>query len=364
VTTFTTDANGTGALQTPPGKPVSVDGLPVTYFRRWWFGRSKMPANLFFSPELGCKLRKLPPGEFDLFVVHASFCDPGRVAAAAAKRTGTPYICYTHGSFEPWAINHKHWKKMVYWAFIEKRILNEAAGIVVCNQAEIEQLRRLGIKSPIRRIPWGVDLPNRETLPTRRRLEELWPPLKDRPFGLFLSRLHPKKGLDLLVPAFASLAREFPDWLLVLAGPDEGGYRAQVERMIRDLALEDRVICTGLVGGEAKAALLAHADLFVLPSYSEGFPMVVAEALGHGRPMVITPTCYVPEVAQGGAGLETPPEKEALTGALRNMMRDEAFRHQCSKRAYEVARKYFTWQSVAEQSLKFYREVIEWHSLA
>jgi glycosyltransferase involved in cell wall biosynthesis len=80
--------------------------------------------------------------------------------------------------------------------------------------------------------------------------------------------------------------------------------------------------------------------------------------------MVITPTCYVPEVAQGGAGLETPPEIEALTGALRNMMRDEAFRHQCSKRAYEVARKYFTWQSVAEQSLKFYREVIEWHSLA
>jgi glycosyltransferase involved in cell wall biosynthesis len=127
-------------------------------------------------------------------------------ADSAAAREPDPYICYTHGSFEPWAINHKHWKKMVYWAFIEKRILNEAAGIVVCNQAEIEQLRRLGIKSPIRRIPWGVDLPNRETLPTRRRLEELWPFLKGRPFDLFLSRLHPKKGLDLLVPAFASLA--------------------------------------------------------------------------------------------------------------------------------------------------------------
>jgi len=113
-----------------------------------------------------------------------------------------------------------------------------------------------------------------------------------------------------------------------------------------------------MVTGEAKAALLAHADLFVLPSYSEGFPVVVAEALGYGRPVVITTTCYVPEVAEGGAGFVTPPEAGPLATALREMMRDPVFRGQCSQKALQVAQKHFTWEAVAQQSLDFYREAI------
>ena len=83
--------------------------------------------------------------------------------------------------------------------------------------------------------------------------------------------------------------------------------------MVQELGLGDRVIFTGMVTGEAKAALLTHADLFVLPSYSEGFPMVVAEAMGYGLPLVITETCYVPEVEEGGAGLVVKPDTESLT---------------------------------------------------
>jgi glycosyltransferase involved in cell wall biosynthesis len=358
VTVFTTDANGTGDLNVPTGQPVAVDGLPVTYFPRWWFGRAKKPFSLFFSPELGRALRQIRPGDYDLFLIHSIFGEPGRLAANAARRTGTPYICYTHGTFEPWAIRHKYWKKRLYLALIEGRIFNGAAGMVVCNNAETEQLRRLGIKSQTRRIPWGVEIPGPEGLPSRSRLGEMWPPLAGRPFLLFLSRLHPKKGLDLLIPAFGALTEEFPDWLLVLAGPGEGGYRQTLEKMVRELHLDKRVIFTGLVTGEAKAALLAHADLFVLPSYSEGFPVVVSEALSYGRPVVITTTCYVPEVAEQGAGLVTPPEKTALTPALREMLRDEAGRRRCSAQALEVARKHFTWEAVARQSLAFYREAI------
>jgi len=364
VTVFTTNADGTGDLDIATGKPVRVDGLPVTYFPRWWFGREQKPFSLFFSLAMGRALRRIRPGDFDLFLIHSIFGDPGRMAALAANRTGTPYICYSHGTFEPWAIRHKQWKKRLYLALIEGRILNGASGIVVCNDGEAEQLRWLGIKSEIRRIPWGVEIPNPARLPSRSRLAEMWPTLAGRPFLLFLSRLHPKKGLDMLIPAFGTLAGEFPDWHLLLAGPDEGGYRQTLEKMVQELKLENRVIFTGLVTGEAKAALLAHADLFVLPSYSEGLPVVVAEALGYGRPVVITTPCYVPEAAQGGAGLETPPEKGALICALRDMMRDEVFRRQCSARAHEVARKYFTWESVAEQSLEFYREALAWHSLA
>jgi glycosyltransferase involved in cell wall biosynthesis len=307
---------------------------------------------------MGRRLQRLRPGGFDLILIHATWGDPGRMVAAAAKRTGTPYICYTHGGFEPWAWRHHYWKKQIYWRLIEKRILMGAAGIVVCNEAETAQLRALGVRTPIRRIPWGVELPAPEQTPSRERLEAFFPSLAARSFVLFLSRLHPKKGLDLLIPAFAALARDFPDWLLVLAGPDEGGYRAVLENLVKELGLADRLVFIGMVTGEAKAALLTHADLFVLPSYSEGFPVVVAEAMGWGLPLVITETCYVPEVEREGAGLVVKPEKASLTAALQEMLRDDNLRHTCSANALQLARKHFAWEAVARKSLDFYQEVM------
>ena len=100
---YTTNANGTGDLSVPLKVPVDVDGLPVNYFPRWWFGRRQKPFTRFFSPAMGCQLRQIGPGDFDLILIHAVWGDPGRMAAAAARRTGIPYICYTHGGFEPWA---------------------------------------------------------------------------------------------------------------------------------------------------------------------------------------------------------------------------------------------------------------------
>ncbi len=358
VIVYTTAANGLEDFSQVSDRPVLVDGIPVTYFPRWWFGRRQKPFSLFFSPALAKALRQLKPGEFDLILLHANWADPGRLAAAAARRTGTPYICYTHGTFEPWAINYKRWKKTIYFRLIEGRILQHAAGIVVCNLSEAAELSHRHINTPCRRIPWGVDLSDSGRLPERSLLKKIRPELIDQPFILSLSRLHPKKGLDLLLPAFGEIKEEFPAWHLVVAGPDEGGYLQVLERLTADLGLVDRVFFPGLVTGEVKAALLAHTDLFVLPSYSEGFPMAVSEALGCGRPLIITQTCYVPEVAQEGAGLEIPPTKEALVAALRQLLSDAALRQQCGRQALAVAQKYFTWEAVAEQSLAFYREVM------
>ena len=362
LTTYTTDANGAGDLMVPRGQVMIVDDLPVIYYPRWWFGKARKPSNLFFSPALGRQLRRLQPGDFDLILIHAAWGDPGRMAAAAAKRTSTPYIYYTHGCFEPWALQHKQWKKRLYWELIEKGILEGAAGIVVCNEAETQELRALGINTPIQRIPWGVKLPEPGQIPPRNKLEACFPELKDHPYALFLSRLHPKKGLDLLIPAFASLAHTFPDWLLVLAGPNEGGYRAALEKIVQEKGLGDRVIFTGMVTGEAKASLLTHAGLFVLPSYSEGFPVAVAEAMGYGLPLVITETCYLPEVEEGGAGLVVRPEIASLTEALQVMLRDQNWRESCAHRSWELAQTGFSWEAVAQKSLAFYREAMQCRS--
>lgn len=362
VNTVTTNANGAGDLSVSSTEPVLVDGLPVLYCPRFWFGRKRKNPYLFFSPSLKKRLKKIEPGDFDMILVHAAWTDPARLAWITSRRTGIPFIYYTHGCFEPWALKHKFWKKKLYWHLVESRILHGAAGVVVCNRAEEQALRNLGVTIPIRRIPWGINLPPDPRPSRQASMEILFSLLEGRPYLLFLSRLHPKKGLDLLISAFAALAKEFPEWLLVLAGPDEGGMTAWVRRQVADHRLEDRVVLTGMVSGEMKHALLSQAEFFVLPSYSEGFPMAVAEALGYGLPVVITTSCYIPEVEERAAGLVIPPEEGALTASLRQMMRDENLRRSCGHNAFSLAQEHFTWEKIAEQSLTFYRECIRNHS--
>ena len=358
VTVYTTDANGNSNLEVHLGREVSVDGVPVWYFRRWWFGRTRKPLTVFISRELARKLNHLRPGEYDLIYSAGSFTDSGRVASVAARRTGTPYIYHTGGTFTPWALGHKYWKKRLYLSLVEKRILMAAGGILSHNPAEIEQLRRLGYHSLIRRTSLGVDLQESQTGLGRGDLEDLYPTLKDRPFLLFLGRLHPIKGLDLLIPAFGELARQFPEWILVLAGPDERGYLVKVKGLIQSHQLTDRVLLTGMVGGDLKASLLSHAEFLVMPSYSEAFGVVMVEALGYGKPVIITTTCYHPEVADEGVGLVVPPEKEPLTRALGEMMASDELRRSCSAKVPEMVRRHYSWETIARKSIDFFHDVI------
>ena len=176
---------------------------------------------------------------------------------------------------------------------------------------------------------------------------------------LFLGRLHPVKGLDLLIPAFAELARQFPAWMLVLAGPDERGYLATVKELIQSHRLADRVLLTGMVGGDLKEALLGQAEFLVLPSYSEALSMVAAEALGYGKPLVITDTCCRPEVAEEEVGLVVAPEREALTGALRQMLANDELRRTCAAKVPEMVRRHYSWETITRTSVDFFHQVID-----
>lgn len=356
---FTTAANGLVDFPPTASQPLYVDGLPVTYFPRWWFGMNQKPFTLFFSPEMSRALRQIKPGDFDLMLIHSTWGDPGRMAANAARRTSTPYISYTHGSFEHGHMAYKKLKKQIYMTVVEAKILRRAAGIVVCNDSETKYLRTYGIRNTIRRIPWGVNIIDPNDMPPYCTLTEKFPNIANRPFILFLARLHPTKGLDTLIPAFAAIAEEFPAWRLVLAGPNEGGYRHILEKVVADYNLRDRVLFPGMVTGEAKAALLAHADLYVLPSYLEGFSISVAEALGYGRPVLITETCYVPEVKDYGAGLIVSPNLTSMIQAMRTLLENEDLRRDCSSNALRLAQTEFTWDAVAEKSLAFYREIMK-----
>ncbi len=153
---FTTAANGVRDFPKVNGQPVLVDGIPVTYFPRWWFGVDKKPPRSFFSLAMWRALRQLQAADFDLMSIHSNWEDPAWMAAGAARRTGTPYIYYTHGTFESWAINHKRWKKKLYFSAIKKRILQGAAGIIVCNHCELQELAAGGLKLPAAVSPGGL----------------------------------------------------------------------------------------------------------------------------------------------------------------------------------------------------------------
>jgi glycosyltransferase involved in cell wall biosynthesis len=179
----------------------------------------------------------------------------------------------------------------------------------------VDNIRALGFGQHVVLAPNGVDCPELAARPSRSRMEERWPVLRGQRWVVFLSRLHPKKGLDVLLQAWAQ-ARRPDNAVLVIAGSDLIGYRRVVERFIREFNLEQSVCLPGEVRGEDKDALLANAELLVLPSHSENFGMVIAEAMSWARPVIASTATPWSEVVTRGAGWWVAPERDAFSAAI------------------------------------------------
>jgi glycosyltransferase involved in cell wall biosynthesis len=176
---------------------------------------------------------------------------------------------------------------------------------------------------------------------------------------LYLGRLHPGKGLELLIPAFASIAGEVPRAVLVIAGPDSGGFRARVEQMVRDGGITDRVVFTGLLQGDDRAAALNEADLLALPSYHENFGMVVGEALAAGTPVLVSNQVNLhADVAAAGVGVVVPTEVPAVANALRRWLLDDTLRRAAAERAAPFARDRFNWTQIGQRWVNHYARIL------
>ncbi len=174
---------------------------------------------------------------------------------------------------------------------------------------------------------------------------------------LFLGRIHPKKGLPHLVEAWAALQRDGAarDWALLIAGPDQLGHAAQVAAQVRALGVDDSVVLAGPAYGEAKRDLLAGADAFVLPSFSEGFSMAVLEAMAWRLPVVVSRQCNL-DVEAPGAGLLCEPEAASVAGRLRDLLAlSDAGRGDMGKRGRAEVERRYTWPIVAAQLVEVYR---------
>ena len=297
--------------------------------------------------------------KFDLIHIHEIWHHPCYAAYRAARKAGKPYVITVHGALAPWALNYKVLKKKIYAALIQKHILNGAAATHAITQEEVNHIRAFRVSSPVAVIPNGIDPEKFQGLPPREELEKLYPKLEGKKIILFLGRIHPIKGLDILVKAFGKIAKIRGDVRLVVAGPDSAGYQNQVERLLKTEGVLDKTVFTGMLTGQRKLAALSRADIFVLPSYSEGFSMSILEAMACGLPVVITRQCHFPEIAEARAGIVVVPDANQLAEALARLLDEPQLRKEMGANGRRLVQEKFTWDKVAEQMIRLYRDVLE-----
>jgi len=339
----TTDDNGPGRLRVPLGTPQIEDGATFWYFpRQTRFYTFSWPLTRWLAQHLR---------EFDLVHIHALFSYAALPAALLAHRSGVPYIVRPLGTLNRWGLrNRRRWLKRLSFRLIESRILSHAAGIHYTSEQEYVEAGELGITASPLMIPNAVDLPMRGAGPRRDP--------NSRQKILFLSRFDRKKGLDLLLEAFAQLRRKGLDAVLILAGSGDPGLVAQLKKQARRLGIAADVVWAGFLTGPDKWAALANADVFVLPSYSENFGVALVEALASGCPVVLSDQVGIQrEIASADAGLVTPCRAEDLAQALLNVLTDPVLRRRMSENGVRLARQEFSLEAVSRKLAETYKAV-------
>jgi poly(glycerol-phosphate) alpha-glucosyltransferase len=310
-----------------------------------------------FSPGLRRFLRR---SEAHVVHHHGLWMDSGAAALAASEARRIPLVLNPHGMLEPWALARSRWKKRVVGLLWQFRALRDAACIRVLCDAEAASARAFGLRQPLAVIPNGVDLAELEPLPPRDAIGARFPGLHGRRRALVLSRLHPIKNLPALLRAWAGAGRALADWVLVVAGPDEVGHGAELRSLAADLGLERAVHFTGALYGAAKLEALAGADLFVLPSFSEGLPVAALEAAACRIPMLLTPGCHLPDMAAAGAALAAEPTADALArGLIEAAGWSDAERRRRGEAARRLVEGAYTWDRCADAYLAVSRWLAE-----
>jgi len=285
-------------------------------------------------------------------------------AARAARRQRCPYIITTHGSLDRWSLARSRWKKRLSLRFLGTYdMLNRADGIQFTSAGELEEARVLKLRSEAFIISNGISVSAIRKC-SRSELETLWSVcagLRDRwPVVLWLGRFHRKKALDLAIEAFGLLKPEYPNAALLAAGlPDDDAYlREQRARVLR-LGLTGSVFIVTEFTDEARMIPINVADLFILPSYEEGFSVAALEAMAAGLPAVVTDGCHLDHIEPEGAGVVAQASVASLALALGRML--ALPKHELGRmgnRARALVMREHTWKRIGDQLEAMYERVM------
>jgi glycosyltransferase involved in cell wall biosynthesis len=331
--------------KTPEGWKMAEQGVEAIYLPSWLRYRT-----LTINPRVvgfcGASLR-----QFDLVHFYGLYDLLGPAVSHFCRRQRIPYVIEPMGMYRP--IDRSLRLKRLWHASIGKAFLRDAARMIATSELEYDELYRSGIPPEKLVVRYnGIDMSSCTSLPRRGGFRAKWGIAPDEPLILFLSRLIPRKGADILIEAFAQACPA--SGRLVIAGPEgEPGYRMHLEKRARECGVDARVLFTGPLYDEEKKAVLADADVFALPSRYENFANVAAEAIACGIPVIITDSCGIRSLVKDRAGLVIAPEKEALAEALRKLICDKDLYARLKEGCRRVADQ-LSWDRLTEQMEAYY----------
>ena len=354
----TTDADGHGRLPVELGRPITYQGLDVIFFPR------QISEAFKYSRPLGQWLAA-NVGRFDLVEIHAVFSHSSLAAARACRARNVPYLLRPLGSLGSWSLRHKNLRKKAIWHCGVRTMIRGAAAMHYTTVEEQRQAERVVPTIPGVVIPLGIDESSinlSEAPDTGQHLQMLG----QHPYVLVLSRLHPVKGLELLLDVFLDLiSRErFQHWKLVVAGDGDAKYVESLKSAVRKRNAADRVIFTGWLDGPQKIAALRSAALFASPSHHENFGVSVVESLACGVPVLISNHVGLcEEIRAAQAGWVSTLDRANLLNSLADALSDDAERSTRGLAGRELVRSHFTWSNVAKQLTAFYASYVQRPSL-
>jgi glycosyltransferase involved in cell wall biosynthesis len=355
----TTNDNGLNLLEVPLKERLEYEQVPVWFFPRF-SPKVESIREFAFSSQMTLWLWQ-KVSEYDLLHIHAIFSYPSTVAMAIARFRKVPYIVRPLGQLCEWSLQQSVRKKQIYLTLIERANLNQAQSLHFTAEQEQQEAAPLSLKSPSFILPHGLSLP--VPLPNaRRHLRQLLNVPEDEPVILFMSRLHPKKGLDYLLPALGKLGHQ--RFTFVLGGNGSPDYESEIDNLLVSAGIGERTYRSGFVEGEMKDLLMQGADIFALTSYSENFGVAVLEAMAVGLPVVVTPGVALASVVeQHQLGYVPELDIEAIASALEHCLDHPQTKQEMGDRARQLVREQYTWERNASKLNEVYATILKQDSL-
>jgi glycosyltransferase involved in cell wall biosynthesis len=350
-----TNDNGPHELDVGLEEQIEFNGVPVRFFKRW--SPAYGPLREFAYSGTLRKWLKLNLHQFQLVHVHALFSFTSTYTMCLARRLKVPYIAHPIGSLQTWSLQQSRLRKSIFLNLFEKANLRDAARVHFTAEAEHRQALKVVQSLKPMVIPLGLALPEVavDAATTLRRKLGL---TENTKIVLFLGRLHPKKGLDILLSAFSQLNES--NCFLLIAGDGDVGYVEELNQLIANFTLQDRVLLVGFLSGFDKAQALAGADLFVLTSHSENFGIAVAEALAYGTAVLVSEgVALSAQVEKFELGASTGLNVTQVTEKLKQLLSDTNRLRDAGVRGRRYVAQHHDWQKLASQLKAEYRSIIQ-----
>jgi len=354
VTIYTTDLNyPTGVCDVVLNQEIKQDGYSLYYFH--------VQFNSYVFSVDYFKAIKKNINKFDIVHIHGIYRFPQAVAAYYCRKNNVPYIVRPHGSLDPYLFNNNRRKlrKRFYEYFIENRNLNNASAIHYTTEEEKFLVKPLGFKAKNVVSPNSVEISKYDNLPVRGLFRKKYKIDNNQKIILFYGRINFKKGLDILIDAYSKTLIKYSNMFLVIAGPDNDGYRMRVEKWIDDKGISEKVIFTGMLLGNDSLELLKDADIFALPSYTENFGIAVAEAMACGLPVVISNKVNIyRDVLAAKAGIVTKCDGDEVSDAFISLLADNNKRLIFGKAGKNLVKEKYDPNIITSNLINIYNDLV------